>query len=193
MKRIATITVILIGFTLLSFFYIKDSKNVLPPGLYEYVYVSHITEGQELSKSSWKSPFHLGQDKKVAYRVINDSLIYKGYTNKIKKIYEWDDTLTRVPTKELTKFRPVPYNKLDYKLVGVYYAFPWLTDTFVVLYYSKKRNSILDELHVYTLGRLSNIAVYMNKPSHPFYDLEKYFKISKESDTTFEAPIQQIK
>lgn len=172
--------------------YLKLDKTLdFKSGLYEFTYLSTYMSGDKNIDGTWKHPKKLQGIKTVSYNFVNKNLIYKGVKN-AKEIYVWSDTLIGVPKAELTKYAPVPLKILDYELVGVYYPDRRFTDTFRVLYYSQKRKSIIDQLHVYTLNRINYIVLYMNEASHPFYDINKYFKIPSAKDSMYIAPSQKI-
>lgn len=193
MKLLSAITVTLTSVMLLACCYTRENQfSDLPSGLYEFHYVSFFIEGNKISDGNWKKPTHLNHNDQVTYKVVTDDLIYRGYNNKQGKLF-WSDTLIRVPAKELLKYDPVPNKILDFNLVGVYYPDRRFTDTFAVLYYSKNRNSIIHQLHVYALHRMEHIAIYMNKPYHPFYDFDKYFKMPSKKDSVYNAPVQEMK
>ncbi|WP_293742073.1 hypothetical protein [uncultured Pedobacter sp.] len=187
MKQLRWIAVFLL-YILFSCFRPDDGLN---PGLYEFTYVSTYGTGNKPTEGSWRKPHHLNHGDQVAYKVISDKLIYKGYNGE-NGIYKWQDTLMKVPKAQLSKFKPVQASILDFKLVGVYYPDRRFSDTFTVIYYSKKRNSILEQLHVYTLPRLEFMAIYMNTAHHPFYNIEKYFKMRDIKDSIYQAPKQKL-
>lgn len=190
--KFISLSVAILFTTILSAFQLSKSNDyTLAPGMYRFSFVSTHVAGDDLAKGSWKKPLILNHNDHVAYHVVNNELIYKGYSDRKGNI-QWKDTLILVPTTRLKEYAPVSKKVLDFNLVGVYYADRRFTDTFTVLYYSKKRNSIIEQLHVYTLNRMNFIAIYMNQPFHPFYDLDKYFKMA-DSAEIFHAPKQQIK
>lgn len=172
--------------------YYQPNSNELKPGLYRYDYVSVYIQGNSVTHGDWRKPSKMKPLENVAFRIIDHNTIYKGYGNS-KGAYRWGDTLIRVSDSALLAYRPVPTKVLDFDLVGVYYFDRRFTDSFSVIYYSKKRNSFIEQTHIYALNRIVSICMYMNEPYHPFYDIDKYFKIPKGKDTIYYGPTQKLK
>lgn len=169
----------------------KQDVNGIKPGLYEYSYISTHISDADVKEGSWLTPKKL-RDTNVTFKVVDRKTIYKGIRNPAGK-YEWFETLRLVSESDLSKYKPVPKKILDFNLIGVYYFDKRYNDMFRVLYYSKSRNSFLDQLHVYALNRINYMSVHMNKPFHPFYDVHKYFSLPAKEDSIYIAPPQKIK
>ena len=170
----------------------KNEHVVIKPGLYEYRYISMYFWGKP-PHSSWVKPRYLEDHERVAYRIINKGLIYKGYFNSASGKYRWGDTLTLVPKLELRFYDPVPSKVLDYELVGAYFFDKRFKDVFTVIYYSKKRNAVMEQFHAYELNRIEAITLYMNKQVNPLTEVSKYFKLRKPKDSIYKLPVKVIK
>lgn len=143
--------------------------------------------------SSWAKPNAIGEKKGVAFRIISKDLIYRGSFNRAKGDYQWIDTLEAVPKTELQKYDPVPAKVLDYVLLGVYTFDKNFKDIYYVLYYSKKRHSMMQQMHSYEPNRIEDIMIYGNGQVNPFIDVNKYFKLRELKDSIYKIPVKIVK
>ncbi len=182
---------LLVGTMLLvSSFNQPKANTAMPPGLYAFSYISNLGLLGEAKPLDWEKPRALDPQKCVRFEVVNDSLIYKhSYDSNGKKLEGKSSTARRTNPKIVAMFKPVPKNYLDYELVGVYSYDHMPTDMWEVLYYSKKRKSLMSVSHSFELNRIDYVILFLDHPHHPFKDFTKFFRVLAGDEAVYHYPV----
>lgn len=149
--------------------------NPMPPGEYAFSFGTGVEH--ENSARDW-SPIVYYKTGPLYYWVKNDSVIETGS----KKLVAGSVRRTLVKVNINTDaigYQKLPKNYLDFELAGIYQEVGHPTGYYSVLYYSKKRHSLLKQYQV-GLNNIDIAALYFENAAdtiNPFRNHTDFFKL----------------
>lgn len=156
-----------------------------------FTHISMMGMGKTPQYFGWKTP-HFLLEKAIGFKFSKNSLIIK-FNHKPNGELVIVDTLVKISkTKSLPPdVSELKQSYLDYELLGVYHYKSLPPDIFVSLYYSPSRNSLIQQLHVSEIHRISDVDVLSNGNGNPFAE-KNSFRVMIGDENNHKVQINEV-